>query len=136
MSDAGERAAGGGCRAAPRARCSSPAGASRRGDAGCCCIPRLRPGDWFGQRVGDRAIPDHAGDAARRRAVGDAGGPTGGLSSAGSYGVRVPMSGLSPAGLSIIGLLTALLGAWAGLSCSWGPRSDGAPTARRHGTGA
>lgn len=59
-------------------------------------------------------------------------GPTGGLSSAGSHGVRVPMSGLSPAGLSIIGLLTALLGAWAGLSVFVGPTfgwsPDGSPS--------
>ena len=42
------------------------------------------------------------------------------------------MSGLSPAGLSIIGLLTALLGAWAGLSVFVGPSfgwsPDGSPS--------
>jgi len=59
-------------------------------------------------------------------------GAMGGLPSAGSHGMRVPMSGLSPAGLSIIGLLTALLGAWAGLSVFVGPTfgwsPDGSPS--------
>ncbi len=59
-------------------------------------------------------------------------GPMGGLSSGGSYGKQVPMSGLPPAGLSIIGLLTALLGAWAGLSVLVGPSfgwsPDGSPS--------
>lgn len=59
-------------------------------------------------------------------------GAMGGLPSAGSHGMRVPMSGLSPAGLSIIGLLTALLGAWAGLSVFVGPSfgwsPDGSPS--------
>jgi len=59
-------------------------------------------------------------------------GAMGGLPSARSHGMRVPMSGLSPAGLSIIGLLTALLGAWAGLSVFVGPSfgwsPDGSPS--------
>jgi len=59
-------------------------------------------------------------------------GPMGGLPSGGSYGKPVPMSGLPPAGLSIIGLLTALLGAWAGLSVLVGPSfgwsPDGSPS--------
>jgi hypothetical protein len=59
-------------------------------------------------------------------------GPMGGLSSGGSYGKQVPMSGLPPAGLSIVGLLTALLGAWAGLSVLLGPSfgwsPDGSPS--------
>lgn len=58
--------------------------------------------------------------------------PTGALSSSGSYGKQVPMSGLPPAGLSIVGLLTALLGAWAGLSVLVGPSfgwsPDGSPS--------
>jgi hypothetical protein len=46
--------------------------------------------------------------------------------------MQVPMSGLPPAGLSIIGLLTALLGAWAGVSVFVGPSfgwsPDGSPS--------
>ena len=53
----------------------------------------------------------------------------GGLSSGGSYGKQVPMSGLPPAGLSIVGLLTALLGAWAGLSVLVGPSFGWSPDA-------
>ncbi|MGD0287595.1 MAG: hypothetical protein ABSC31_14680 [Acidimicrobiales bacterium] len=52
-------------------------------------------------------------------------GPTG-------RGKQVSMSGLPPAGLSIIGLLTVLLGAWAGLSVLVGPSfgwsPDGSPS--------
>jgi hypothetical protein len=58
--------------------------------------------------------------------------PMGGTSSGGSYGMQVPTSGLPPAGLSLIGLLTALLGAWAGLSVLVGPSfgwsPDGSPS--------
>ena len=61
----------------------------------------------------------------------DAPVPPGGLSSGGSYGMQV-QSGLPPAGLSIIGLLTALLGAWAGVSVFVGPSfgwsPDGSPS--------
>jgi hypothetical protein len=60
-------------------------------------------------------------------------GPMGGTSSGGSYEMPVPKSGLlPPAGLSIVGLLTALLGAWAGLSVLIGPSfgwsPDGSPS--------
>lgn len=58
--------------------------------------------------------------------------PMGGLPPGGSHGKRMPMSGLPPAGLSIVGLLTALLGAWAGLSVLVGPSfgwsPDGSPS--------
>jgi len=54
------------------------------------------------------------------------------MSSGGSYGVQVPKSGLPPVGLSLVGLLTALLGAWAGLSVLVGPSfgwsPDGSPS--------
>jgi hypothetical protein len=59
-------------------------------------------------------------------------GLTGGMSSGGSYGMQARTSGLPPAGLSLIGLLTALLGAWAGLSVLVGPSfgwsPDGSPS--------
>ncbi len=58
--------------------------------------------------------------------------PTGGLPLGGSHVKQSPMSGLPPVGLSIIGLLTALLGAWAGLSVLVGPSfgwsPDGSPS--------
>ncbi len=54
-------------------------------------------------------------------------GTTGGVSSGGSLGMQVWTRGLPPAGLSIIGLLTALLGAWAGLSVLVGPSFGWSP---------
>ena len=58
--------------------------------------------------------------------------PMRGLSSGGSYRKQLPMSGLPPAGLIMVGLLTALLGAWAGLSVLVGPSfgwsPDGSPS--------
>jgi|HubBroStandDraft_1064217.scaffolds.fasta_scaffold119422_2 hypothetical protein len=59
-------------------------------------------------------------------------GPMGGTSSSGSLGTQPSTTGLPPAGLALIGLLTALLGAWAGLSVLVGPTfgwsPDGSPS--------
>jgi len=92
----------------------------RHGDASCLCIPDFGQGTGLDQT--SATVPQSSAPA----------DPMRGLSSGGSYRKQLPMSGLPPAGLIMVGLLTALLGAWAGLSVLVGPSfgwsPDGSPS--------